>query len=94
MKKNNKILICGLGSIGQRHALNLIDLGYKDLVFLREKEINKLNKKLNNYPIVNKISEAIKERPIAALICNTSNRHLTTAIKLAQKIASLIWLVI
>ena len=33
MKKNNKILICGLGSIGQRHALNLIDLGYKDLVF-------------------------------------------------------------
>ena len=41
MKKKEKILICGLGSIGQRHALNLIKLGYKNLILYREKKVNK-----------------------------------------------------
>lgn len=31
MKKNLKILIIGLGSIGQRHYENLLKLGYKDV---------------------------------------------------------------
>ena len=33
-----KILICGIGSIGKRHAKNLINLGEKNIIFI-EKEI-------------------------------------------------------
>ena len=65
-KKNIKILICGLGSVGQRHALNLSKIGYKNLIFL-EKRNKKLNKKLINFKF-SKISEVLKEKPkIASL---------------------------
>jgi len=84
MKKKDKILICGLGSIGQRHALNLINLGYDNLILYREKKINKLDHKLRKYLIVNKVSGAIKQKPVIALICNTSDKHLSTAIHLAK----------
>ena len=44
-----KILICGLGSIGKRHANNLIDLKEDDLIFFRERNLDlnvpKLKKK-------------------------------------------------
>ena len=34
--------------------------------------------------VINKISKAIKEKPLVAFICNTSDKHLTTAIPLAK----------
>ena len=45
-----KILICGLGSIGKRHASNLLLLKKKDLVFFRERNLvlkNKILEKKN-----------------------------------------------
>ena len=84
MKKKEKILICGLGSVGQRHALNLIKLGYKNLILYREKKVNKLDHRLEKYLVVNKISKAIKEKPLIAFICNTTDKHLSTAIPLAK----------
>ena len=83
-KKNIKILICGLGSVGQRHALNLSKIGYKNLIFLREKGNKKLNKKLINFKVFKKISEVLKEKPKIALVCNTTDLHLDTARKLAN----------
>ena len=38
MKK--KILICGVGSIGERHINNLIKLGYKNIILYRTKKKN------------------------------------------------------
>jgi predicted dehydrogenase len=84
VNKNIKILICGLGSIGQRHALNLLKIGYKNIIFLREKGTNKLNKKLITFKVFKKISEALKDEPKIALVCNTTDLHLNTARKLAN----------
>ena len=41
-----KILICGLGSIGKRHANNLIHLKKENLIFFRERNHNLNDKKL------------------------------------------------
>ncbi len=83
--KRLKILICGLGSIGQRHALNLLDIGYKNLIFLRTKSKNKLNTKLKKYTIFNNLKDAINEKPDVAFICNTTDKHIYTATILANQ---------
>ena len=41
-----KILICGLGSIGKRHANNLIDLKENNLIFFRERNLDLKDSKL------------------------------------------------
>jgi predicted dehydrogenase len=79
-----KILIIGLGSIGQRHAKNLLKLGYKNLIFCsKKKNLHKVNKfkKIN---IFNKLNLALKQNPDIALICNSTNIHCKTAIKCAK----------
>ena len=33
-----KFLICGVGSIGERHIRNLLSLGYDDIILYRNKK--------------------------------------------------------
>ena len=81
MKK--KILICGVGSIGERHINNLISLGYKDIILYRTK-----NKKLRTvkkiFTSYNDLSKALQEKPDIAIVCNPTHLHLETAIKCIQ----------
>ncbi len=35
--KEKKILICGVGSIGERHLGNLLDLGYENIILYRQR---------------------------------------------------------
>ena len=74
-----KILICGLGSIGLRHAKNLLKLGYKDIILFTSREIKE--NKLKKLKIFNSLNKALKEKPNVALICNSTHLHEDTLIK-------------
>jgi len=79
-----KILIIGLGSIGQRHAKNLLKLGYKNLIFCsKKKNLHKVYK-FKKIKIFKKLDQALKQNPDIALICNSTNIHCKTAIRCAE----------
>lgn len=80
-----KILICGLGSIGQRHAKNLIHLKQDNLIFFRERNLKLTDKKLKNKKVFYSLDEALKDKPTIAFICNTTEKHIDTALKCAKK---------
>ena len=79
-----KILICGLGSIGKRHANNLLDIGKKELIFFREKNLNLNDPRLKKIKSYNNLKEAFLKKPQIAFICNTTNKHIETAITCAK----------
>lgn len=78
-----KILVIGLGSIGKRHAKNLLKCGYRDLIFCTKNR--KLPKELKNIRCFRDLKSALKENPRVAFICNETNLHCNTAIKCIEK---------
>lgn len=80
-----KILICGLGSIGKRHANNLLYLKKKDLIFFRERNFDLNDQKLKKKKSFKSLTKALNENPDVAFICNTTSKHINTAIKCAKK---------
>jgi predicted dehydrogenase len=94
-----KILIMGLGGIGQRHLRNLRILGGNDLGIiaydprpdvpvltdqLKVEEGTSLEKKYN-LGIFLDIEQALAQRPQAAFICNPTSLHITAAIRAARE---------
>ena len=78
-----KILICGVGSIGERHIRNLLTLKYDDIVLYRV--INKPLRTINvDFPVFTSLEKALKEKPDIAFICNPSHLHMQTAIDCAK----------
>ena len=77
-----KILICGVGSIGERHIRNLLTLGYEDIILYRtsNSQLRSLNQ---NFKTFNNIDEALCQKPDIALITNPTSLHLSTAISCA-----------
>lgn len=78
-----KILICGLGSIGQRHARNLISLGYRDLYGLRVRDLS-LPDDLKSIKIITKLEDALKLKPDVVFITNPTSVHVTYAVEFAK----------
>lgn len=83
MNKNILILICGTGSIGQRHSRNLISLGYKNLIFF--KETKKISPDwIKKFKVYTNIYSALKKRPKVTFICNVTSKHLKYAMICAK----------
>lgn len=81
--ENSLILICGVGSIGERHINNLLDLGYKNIILYRKK--NKAFRTLKKkFPTFSNIDDALKEKPEISFITNPTSIHIDTAIKCAS----------
>tara|TARA_A100001011_G_scaffold400441_1_gene515016 strand:+ start:1730 stop:2668 length:939 start_codon:yes stop_codon:yes gene_type:complete len=78
-----RILICGLGSIGQRHLDNLINLGYKDILIVSARKF--IPVKFKKIQIFKTIDEALKMKIDLAIVCNPTHLHEITAIKLIKK---------
>ena len=82
--KVKKILLIGLGSIGQRHARLLKESFPEiDLVALTSKNNLQLESTIDHF--VENLEEAIALNPQAAIICNPASKHISTAIPLAKK---------
>jgi len=76
--KNNKILIIGFGSIGERHYHNLIKLGYKHLSVY---DVNKKNILNNKHPIFS--LNNLKDFDIV-FICSPNHIHVKHALIAAR----------
>ena len=92
-----KALFIGLGSIGQRHLQNFLELRptYSPVLAYRTSNSEKIikngiiltNKKFSEYYMLNEyfeIDQALNENPDIAFICNPSSLHMETAIKIAE----------
>ncbi|MEK7477841.1 MAG: Gfo/Idh/MocA family oxidoreductase [Patescibacteria group bacterium] len=89
MRKNVKILICGLGSIGQRHYTNLVKLGYRDIIIYRTGKganqdfVNAFIQK--NQPVIfNDLAAALKAKPDIVFVTNPTSLHARTALAAAR----------
>ena len=94
MKKNTKILICGLGSIGQRHYKNLLSLGYRNIIVYRTKKGSnqgRVDSFSTEYkPVVfTDLDAALFENPEVVFVTNPTSLHVPTALKAAQRGAHL-----
>lgn len=87
-RKTMKFLICGLGSIGQRHYSNLKVLGENDVVVYRtgkgtaafvEKFIEEFRP-----TVFNDFSLALRGKPDVVLITNPTAYHVSVALEAAQ----------
>jgi len=78
-----KILISGVGSVGERHIRNLMSLGYSDIVLYRRK--NKSLRNIQNvFPTYTNLDDALKLKPDIAFICCPTSHHIEIAIKCAS----------
>jgi len=89
-----KILIIGLGSIGQRHARNLRQLLGNDLELIAYRtrrlrhvitpglgvDASRDVEREYRIDVYSDLQEALQERPDGAFVCNPSNLHVQTAI--------------
>ena len=72
---NKKILVIGLGSIGERHVRNLRKLGCNSIYVLRRKNIKPRTINFEDYSCIYSIEDAIKHNIDAAIIASPSNNH-------------------
>jgi predicted dehydrogenase len=94
-----RVLVCGLGGIGQRHARNLRELLGKDLE-LDAWRVRGLSRTVSDrleieagvdveakYGIsrVDSLAEGLARKPDAVLVCNPSSHHVETAMAAAIK---------
>jgi len=78
-----KILVVGYGSIGKRHVRNLLKFPKIQILICTKKRDLKVDKK--RIKIFDKLEEALKEKPSAALVTNITNQHISTAINIAKQ---------
>ena len=74
-------VVIGLGSIGNRHLNNLLELGVGKLSVVRRSTSNKQFSPPENVTTFVSLSEALADKPDFAVICNPSHLHAVTAIQ-------------
>ncbi len=77
-----RILIAGLGSIGQRHLRNLLMLGVEDILLLRTK--NEPVQEVPHLPVFTRLEDALDRKPDAVIVSNPTAHHLDVALPAAE----------
>jgi len=81
--KKTNIIICGAGSIGIRHAKNLISLGYKNIIFFtKRKKLVIGNLKFKTFSNLNEALYLYKPR--IAFVTNETSKHIKSAIECSK----------
>ena len=78
-----KILVIGYGSIGKRHVKNLLKISGVEVIICTKRKNLELKIK-NKCKIFVTVEKSLKENPDAAIITNTTTKHVSTALKLAK----------
>jgi len=78
-----KALVVGFGSIGKRHANNLLKIPNMEVIICTNQKDSPYFKR--KFKIVNSIAQGIEEKPDFAIIANVTSEHINTAIKLAKR---------
>jgi predicted dehydrogenase len=84
MTTTHRILVCGVGSIGERHISNLLALGYKNIAVFRARRwpFRTLNVDL---PVYTDLEIALADfAPTVALVTNPTAYHLPVALQAAK----------
>lgn len=76
-------MICGVGSIGERHLNNLLKLGYDDIILYRKRDMQ-LRTIENSFQVFKTLESALREKPDICFICNPTHLHIPTALKCAD----------
>ncbi|MEK7500706.1 MAG: Gfo/Idh/MocA family oxidoreductase [Patescibacteria group bacterium] len=83
-----KFLICGLGSIGQRHYRNLKLLGQKDIIVFRtgKGQHDFIAEFISEFkPVVyTDLKTALSQKPCAVFVTNPTSQHLAVALRAAK----------
>ena len=79
-----KILIAGLGSIGQRHLRNLLALGEQDILLYRTHQSTLDDTEFSGIPVEIDLKSALAHRPDGVIISNPTSLHLDVAIPAAK----------
>lgn len=80
-----KILIAGLGSIGQRHLSNLWSLGMRDLLVYRARGLDVPQLEQWKIPVYRDLEEALGAKPDAVFVTNPTSLHLSVALPAARR---------
>ena len=81
--KKMKIMVVGYGSIGKRHVDNLLKINDVSVIICTKRK--DLSKKIKEKcKIVESIDAGIIEKPRISFITNATNKHMISAIKLAD----------
>lgn len=75
-----RFMVCGVGSIGERHISNLLKLGYENIILYRSRNLPLRNIK-RQFPVFLDIEAALAEKPEIAIITNPTSLHSETAIQ-------------
>lgn len=79
-----KFLVCGVGSVGERHIRNLLTLGERDIAVFRSRNLS-FRTLDADLPAYTDLGRALAEfRPDAALITNPTSLHLPVALECAR----------
>lgn len=80
-----RFLICGLGSIGQRHLQNLKSIGQEDIVVLRSGKSTLPVDDFSAFPVESDIHAALERwNPDAVIVTNPTALHMEVALPAAQ----------
>lgn len=80
-----RILVAGLGSIGSRHARNLLALGHRDLLFYRSGRSTIEPEAWHaEFPTYNDLAEALDQKPDVVFVTNPTALHMPVALEAAR----------
>ncbi len=75
-----KILICGVGAIGERHLGNLLALGYRDVSLMRTTK-NPLRTIQRDFQTFSDLGTALDNDHDAVFVCNPTSMHVETIVQ-------------
>lgn len=77
-------VVVGLGSIGNRHLNNCLELGVGKMTVIRRPNSNSHFSPPAGVTVVHSIEDALQNNPDFVIVCNPSHLHASTAIEFLQ----------
>src|SRR5690606_9752000 len=84
MAQAQRILVCGVGSAGERHIRNLLALGYEQIALYRQRHLP-LRTLAQTFPTYTSLREALTDfAPTVVFVTNPTAQHLDVALPAAR----------